>query len=171
MRRTTDRLTTLRVSDVMRKDVVHVSAHQSMSEVAEILVSHDVSGAPVVDEYGQCVGILSASDFVKRQRRSGGNDQPTLEMQRHDLARTVTNHPHEIVRPAEDLVCHHMSTAVQSISPHAQLIDAVVIMDAQHVHRLPVLDKQGHLLGLLTSMDIIAPVITAFNEARSLESK
>ena len=61
-----ERLLSLRVCDVMSSTVVEVSVNASLAEAAALLVDNNVSGAPVVDESGRCVGVLSSTDFVVR---------------------------------------------------------------------------------------------------------
>ncbi len=153
-----ERLQTLRVSDVMNRRVVTVQAEQSMAEAAQLLLQKEVSGAPVVDAEGRCVGILSATDFMRReshlarraQRRPGGtgNDQVALR------------------EPAEaDQVRAYMTAAVQTASPQQFLVQAARMMCAEHVHRLPVLDAQGRPVGIITALDIVAGVTQAADEA------
>src|SRR5262249_11760543 len=67
-----DRLQSLRVSDVMNRDVVSVSAAQTMGAAAAAFAAHGISGARGVDEQGRCVGVISAADFV---RCDGANDK------------------------------------------------------------------------------------------------
>ena len=137
------RLMTLQVNDVMNRSVVHVSTSETMSDVADKLIANDVSGVPVVDDDGQCIGMLSAASFVRRDQ--------------HAVA-TLSS------APAVDLAWNHMSESVQSIDESATLLAAARIMSAQHVHRLPVLDSEGRPIGMLTSTDIIAVIINVVDE-------
>jgi hypothetical protein len=61
-----DRLSALRVADVMARNVVTVNESQSMGEVAQVLQDNEVSSAAVVNDRGHCVGVITATDFVKR---------------------------------------------------------------------------------------------------------
>src|SRR5262245_36593457 len=62
-----DRLESLRVGDVMNREVISVSAAQHMIAASPGVVEHGISGAPVIDEQGRCVGVISAADFVRRE--------------------------------------------------------------------------------------------------------
>ncbi len=53
-----DRLLTLKVKDVMTRQVVCVAKDQLLSDAADLFVEKGISGAPVVDASGRCVGIL-----------------------------------------------------------------------------------------------------------------
>jgi CBS domain-containing membrane protein len=139
-----ERLLSLRVTDVMHRNVVTVSANSTMAGAAERFLRYKVSGAPVVGEDGQCVGVLSAVDFVRREvQDSPGNAAD---------------------RRADEEVCTYMTPKVQSIEANASLIDAARAMCGKHVHRLPVLDHRGKVVGVISSLDVVAAVVHAVEE-------
>src|ERR1700692_3517472 len=125
-----ERLLSLRVADFMRRDVVTVSVAATMAEAAESFLRYKVSGAPVVDERGHGAGVLSAADFVRREVQS-----PPRRMGNGDLVEDVRT---------------DMSPSVRSIDADATLIDAARAMCGKHVHRLPVLDARGKVVGLIS---------------------
>jgi CBS domain-containing protein len=57
--------TTLTAGDLMTRDVLTIHQDTLMRDAARLLHEAQVSGAPVVDEHGTCVGVLSATDFVR----------------------------------------------------------------------------------------------------------
>jgi CBS domain-containing protein len=136
-----ERLLSLRVADAMRREVTSLSADLSMTEAAKGLLYNKVSGVPVVDARDHCVGILSAVDFVRREVES-----PTPDRNGGDKVRT------------------YMSSSVYSIESVATLIDAARAMCRHHVHRLPVLDHTGHVVGLISSLDLVAAMVHAIEE-------
>jgi CBS domain-containing protein len=149
-----DRLGTLSVSEVMAKAVVSVPQRQPMGEVAALFLAHQISSAPVVDEQGACVGILTATDFLKRDAAlSEGNGAP------------------HAVRSAwvpEDTAETYKSGSVQSISAAAPLLTAAKIMCIQHVHRLPVVDLLGKPVGIISTMDVVAALLNAIDEMNAV---
>lgn len=56
---------TLRVKNIMTQDPVTVSWNYTIGEAAEILLQHNISGAPVVDEDGHVIGIITKGDLFK----------------------------------------------------------------------------------------------------------
>jgi CBS domain-containing protein len=160
-----DRLQSLRVSDVMNRQVVPVGVHQTMREAAAIFVQHHISGAPVVDEEGRCVGVLSAADFVHRDRPTG-QETTTLAAGETAVVRHTPNGPWELQDESPDLVSAHMAPAVQSVTAQTSLVEAARMMCTQHIHRLPVLDAAGHPQGMITSLDIVAAVVQAVEERK-----
>lgn len=156
-----DRLRSLRVRDVMNRHVVCVSATQAMNLAAAAFVAHGISGAPVVDEQGRCVGVISAADFVCRE---GAAEKDGTAAAGPAVVRREPHGPWEIQEVRPDRVSAHMSPAVQSVAAEAPLVEAARIMCAQHVHRLPVLDAQGRPEGMVTSLDVVAAVVQAVDE-------
>jgi CBS-domain-containing membrane protein len=159
-----DRLATLRVADVMNREVVSVPSSLSMDDAAQRMSAHAVTSVPVVDDQGRCVGMLSAADFLRRDCR--GHEPSTgraLSGSEHRLARP-TYEPLSIERIEECDVHRHMATAVQSIRSDAAVVDAARIMCAAHLHRLPVLDDIGRPVGIVSSLDLVSVMINAMDE-------
>src|SRR5262249_46533560 len=62
---------TLTAADLMSRRVLAIPQEMSLPRAAHLLSQEQVSGAPVVDGQGRCVGVLSATDFVHWAERSG----------------------------------------------------------------------------------------------------
>lgn len=160
-----ERLLSLRVSHVMHSAVITVSANQMMAEAAEVFSRHRISGAPVVDEHGRCVGILSANDFVRRESNPAVERQGVLAGGEHSLVgRSDSVAGYSIEHRCGDLVRNWMTSAVQTVAEDATIMEAARVMCAGHIHRLPVLHRQQHPVGILTSLDIVAAMLHAVEE-------
>lgn len=155
-----ERLLTLRVADVMSKEVVSVSQHDTMDYAARRLLEHSISGAPVVDPQQLCVGVLSAIDFVK-QHNCTCTDADGIK---RSLVQEGAERPWRIDACRNDRVTDHMSPVVQSIAADKPLLAAARTMCAQHIHRLPVLDHRGRPIGMLTALDVVAALVAAIEE-------
>lgn len=142
-----DRLLTLKVKDAMTRQVVCVEQDQYLSDAARLFVEKGISGAPVVDAHGRCVGVLSAIDYVKREQVLLGKGPDPA---------------------ADDRVADEMSARPRSVRPEQTLLTAARMMCEKHVHRLPVLDRDGKPTGLITSMDIVAALVNAIDERETL---
>jgi CBS-domain-containing membrane protein len=158
-----ERLMSLRIRDIMSPEVVQVPAHQTMATAAEILRKHEVTGAPVVDEQGRCVGMISGSDFVVREHVRSGSARSSGEVE-YVLVRDVQSEPYHVEYVHTDLVSNHMSSAVQTVSTNTTIIEAARVMCGEHIHRLVVLDHAQRPVGVASSLDVIAAVVNAVNE-------
>jgi CBS domain-containing protein len=151
--RALDRLKELLVLDVMRRNVTVIPHDATMSEAAETLRRRDVSGAPVVDAQGRCLGVLSAVDFLRFDESAKPRGARAA---RHANAGEL---PFNSVQ-------RYMSVPVHAISPLASIVDAAQLMCLQHVHRLVVLNELNVPAGVISTFDIVSAVVHAVDEDR-----
>ncbi|MCE9556420.1 MAG: CBS domain-containing protein [Planctomycetes bacterium] len=135
-----------------------------MEDAAELMVRHEISGAPVIDELGRCVGILSGYDFAVRERAGCGKTEPPRRQAEHVLVRNQPNEPYHIEDVREDMVRNYMTSAVQTIDISATLMQAARAMCGAHVHRLIVLDDRGRPAGIVSSLDVVAALLSVVTE-------
>jgi len=64
-------LLALTASDLMSRDVIPIPEEMSLRAAAELLFEHQISGAPVVDTDGRCIGVLSAANFMHWPKEGG----------------------------------------------------------------------------------------------------
>lgn len=132
------------VADVMTREVVSVRADNGVDTVAELLLDRGFSGVPVVDRDNRLLGMLSKTDLVRESAEEYAREEEEGSALPHGVhlikARTVR----EV-----------MSPGAQTVKASARLAEAAAIMAAGHFHRLPVVDDNGKLVGLITSFDIV----------------
>lgn len=153
-----DRIVALRVGDVMTAKPITVDSSSSITQVSHLFSTHNLHAAPVVDDSGKCIGVITASDFVRRTEIYSESEQQ----------------PHEIVHSEEgilieprsyDYVSDCMSPCVQTVSPSTPLIQAAKIMTTAHLHVLPVIEDHKPV-GILSNLDIVAALVNAYEEAK-----
>ncbi len=138
----------MRVDEVMSGDVVTVAPETSLKNVAGLLVEHRISGVPVVDSNGTVVGVVSEADILIKERgpepRHGGLMDWLLGGGAADderlAARTVGE---AMTQPA---------ITVASSAPVAQ---AARKMTENGIKRLPVVSRDGALVGIVTRSDLV----------------
>ena len=150
-----ERIVGLRVKDIMNQNVLTVSDADEMQTAAKRIFDSQVTGAPVVNAMGECVGVLSASDFVGRD--AGRHE---LEL----LTRTSPNEPYRIECLNDNLVGTHMSPVVQSIREDAMILAAARVMCNEGIHRLIVVNPQNHPVGIVSTLDLVAAMVAAIEE-------
>lgn len=73
----TKALAELTAEDVMAHDIVLLPENMPLRDAARMLLDNHIGGAPVINDMGQCIGVLSAIDFLRlAQKRSEANDNP-----------------------------------------------------------------------------------------------
>lgn len=144
---------TKRVRQYMSKDVVTAYADSTVHEALALMAENRISALPVVDKQDRCVGILSTSDLVDftLELDDGVEDLMVEESLSHDrlVERFAEGSGHQNIA---DL----MTETVASIDPEALLPFAAREMLRHRVHRLPVVDRNGKLLGILSTLDVLA---------------
>lgn len=144
-----------RVSDVMAHEVVEVPMHETMAGSAEILRNSNVSGAPVVDERGHCIGVISNTDFAEQESLGRITAAAAASGLNYRVARCDVDGLYFIEEIASGEVDTQMSAPVRTVSSDASLAEAGQIMCQHHVHRLIVLDSAQRPLGVLSSLDLV----------------
>ncbi|MFE7607070.1 CBS domain-containing protein [Streptomyces celluloflavus] len=113
----------------MTGDVVRALRATPREEIERWLAEHDINGLPVVDADEQVIGVVSATDLQRTRQVPGRN-------------RTLT---------AGEL----MSAPPLTVRADDSLIRAARIMTEQCVERLPVLDEEARLVGIVTRRDLL----------------
>jgi CBS domain-containing protein len=142
-----------RVKDIMSKEVVYVNVGDTVQEALDLIVENRVAALPVLDGKGLCVGMLSMSDLVDIAREVNEDllhlDEITslsggwiVEKLRHGLG--------------ESSIMELMTVRVETIRSEATVRHAAREILRHHVHRLPVVDHEGRLLGIVSTMDVLA---------------
>ena len=161
------RFKNLKVRDVMSSEIVSIPGHSTLSEAAGILCNGGVTGAPVVDELGRCVGLLAMSDIGRRVRLAESCEERYSFGREHRLMRDRPDQPWTIQSIATDSVTRYMVRDVHMVLPDLPLMEAGRRMCEYHVHRL-VVTESGGPIGMITSLDLTATLIQGVEEADSL---
>jgi CBS domain-containing protein len=133
----------MRVLDIMSIDVLTVSPEESLKAAARLMVERGVSGLPVVNEAGKLVGIITEADFLEREADRS-----------HRRLLDALMHKPDTVSEAET-VGEVMSTHPVIIYPEASVTEAARVMSHHHVKRLPVVNDEGELQGIISRSDVV----------------
>jgi CBS-domain-containing membrane protein len=137
------------VKDVMSARVVSVTKDASFRSMALALREHRVSAFPVLDDDGRVIGVVSEADMLAKEALVSepegmpGMIAGLLRRKEHEKARGIT---------AGDL----MTSPAVTVSPDDTLERAARLMYTRKVKRLPVVDANGHLVGIIGRSDLLA---------------
>ncbi len=148
MTQTLGRLRPLTVSDVMSTAVVTIEGPATFHEMATLMQRHAVSALPVMAE-GRLVGIVSEADLMLKEAPPAEPSPNRLWPESHDnrVARAKSKGI-----SAADV----MSTRVVTVHPGVSLSAAAHLMREHAVKRLPVVDEDGALVGLVSRRDLLS---------------
>ena len=127
------------VGDLMALDPIVVRANAPLSEAAELLDRHHISGMPVVDGAGDLVGVLSQTDVVRAR----------------STEYLWANWPGLAVR-------HLMTSPAVTVHRSTPLTMAAARMEREHIHRLVVVadDDETLPIGILSMTDLVHAIAT-----------
>jgi CBS-domain-containing membrane protein len=132
------------VAAVMTTDVVTVGPDTVYKEVVERLHDRRVSAAPVVDAELRVLGVVSEADLLLKEEGPDSRPAASLLRPHGDAARARA-------RNAADL----MTSPAVTVRPEATLTEAARLMHRRRVKRLPVVDADGRLVGIVSRADLI----------------
>lgn len=140
------------VSEVMTKEVITIQEQETVAKAWETMLEHHVKGLPVVDREGRLVGILTDEDLIER-----AGLRQRLSVAVH-LEPALLREEFERLRRAPLRVAEVMTTPVISVRGDESLGAAAARMAQSGLKRLPVVNEQGQLVGVLSRVDVLRQV-------------
>ena len=139
----------MRIKDLMTTNVLTVRPSTELKDAAALLAEHRISGLPVVDDEGHVLGVLSEGDILYKE--AGTKDRPGF------LERLLTAPPPVALdlKLAAKTVGQAMSAPALTIGPRRPVTEAATIMIEEGVNRLPVIDDEDRLIGIITRADLV----------------
>jgi CBS domain-containing protein len=142
--------------DIMNPMVVTVNSSMDLREAANILVEVGITGAPVVDDLGNLVGVLSQTDLVEHELST--ERELTVEAPFYRRPYDDALDPErgfQIEALPTDTVRDVMTPFVMTIGETAPIREIAARMAKFLVHRLIVVDGEGQIRGIVTSLDVL----------------
>jgi CBS domain-containing protein len=138
----------MRVKDLMTTDVLTVRPSTQLKEAAALLAERRISGLPVVDDENRVLGVLSEGDVLYKE--TGARDKPGF------IDRLLSVPPTGLdLKLAAKTVGEAMSAPALTIGPRRPVSEAASVMVEEGVNRLPVVDDEERLIGIITRADLV----------------
>ena len=115
---------------LMTKNPVSINEHATLQEAAALLTDRQISAAPVINDAGRPVGVLSRTDLIRFMRSNSSRLQEAT------------------VRLA-------MTPEVLAVDLDASITDVCAKMRKAKIHRLFVVDGNGTLVGIISTLDVL----------------
>jgi CBS domain-containing protein len=145
--------------DVMQTSVVTVSPETPLADIQRLFVEEGIGGAPVVDDTGRVVGVISASDLLRavESERDTAAAEPryfrdTLEFSGPDWSHVLEDFQDRL---AELRVADAMTEGVVMVPPEASVAEVARRMLGHRIHRILVVED-GALAGIISTFDLVA---------------
>lgn len=147
----------MRVSDVMTAEVATTTTDTPLREAASTLADRRISGMPVVADDGSVLGVVSEADVLAKEQRAPENGGGLARLLHHGPAESERKHRAEFVGEA-------MTAPAITTVPYASIASAAGQMLEHGVNRLPVLNGQGRLVGIVSRADLVRAFVRSDDE-------
>jgi CBS-domain-containing membrane protein len=145
---------TLSARDLMTRPVCRLQAQTPVRDAAAFLVRHGISGAPVLDEHGEWVGVFTQNDLARYVQNRLGPGAPDRTLESREIVVNLFSLPPDEF--GKTPVREFMTAGMFTVFPDATLPEVVHAMTSFRIHRVFVIEeKDGALQGVITSMDIL----------------
>lgn len=134
---------TFRVRDVMTTAVVTVDRPTPYKEIVQLLTKHRISGVPVLSMGRKVVGVVTEADLLSEEDKTARD--------RRAGPKRPWRRPQHWALTAGEL----MTSPAITIHPDATIPGAARTMNTHHIRRLPVVDEDGRLLGIVSRRDLL----------------
>jgi CBS domain-containing protein len=134
------------VADVMTTTVVAVRQSADFKEIVWALRHYRVSACPVIDDAGRVIGVISGTDLLSKQAEA---DLPVGLVR---LSWRLSEQTKAAAATADQL----MTSPPAVTQPDAPIADAARLMQREQIRRLPVVDPDGRLVGIVTKSDLLS---------------
>jgi CBS domain-containing protein len=147
------------VADVMSRNPITVKSETPLKEVVQILAARRISGLPVVDQSDKLIGVVSETDLMWQET---GATPPAYIMILDSVIylENPARYERDLHKALGQTVGEVMSRDPVTTNPDQPLSEAARLMHERSIHRLPVLDANGHVVGILTRGDIVRAMAT-----------
>jgi CBS domain-containing protein len=156
----------MKASDVMVSNVITVPITATIGETAAILLNNHISGAPVLGEKGELVGIVSEGDLMRRPE-TGTAKPPSWWLELISSERSLAS---EYIKSHSRKVVDVMSRNVVTASPDTPLGDIAALLERNRIKRVPIVEG-GKIVGIVSRANILQALASATKKLPSLASE
>nr|WP_078629314.1 CBS domain-containing protein [Streptomyces sp. 142MFCol3.1] len=146
----------------MVDDVVTARYETPFKEVVRLLDEHRISGLPVVDVDGKVLGVVSETDLMLRQSR----DPQTSYSWTGRLRLLGSTARRVAAKSRAGTAGGVMSTPAVTVRDDATVAEAARLMAKRRIERLPVVDHEDRLVGIVTRRDLLQVFLRADDDIR-----
>ncbi len=144
--------------DVMNTNVITIGKDISIKELSDLLLDNNISGVPVLDEQGNMIGIVTEGDIIVQDT--------DLHFPRYfklldsiiyleSLSKFKKSLKKHLATKVEDIMTEEVITVTET-TPVNEIAN---LMTEKNINRVPVVDEDKKLVGIITRSDIVKSMI------------
>jgi CBS domain-containing protein len=152
----------MKAADVMTRNVFSIPPDAPLMQAVRIMLQHHISGLPVIDAERNLLGIVTEGDLLRRveigtQRRRARWLEFLI-----GPGRLASEYAHACGRRVHEVMTKDVLTVVQN----TPLADIVKLMERHRVKRLPVVDHDGGVVGIVTRANLLRALASVAREVQ-----
>lgn len=147
-----------KVKDIMVTEVITIRDDASVEELSQLLLEKKISGVPVVDGNGRLAGVATEGDLIIKDS--------DLHFPRYFklldgiiYLESLNKFKSNLKKYLGTRVADVMTKDVRTVKEDTPVNEAANLMIRYNINRLPVMDDQGNLAGIVTRADIVKSMI------------
>jgi CBS domain-containing protein len=144
----------MKVKEIMKTEIIKINAEKTCKEAAKLMIESKISGAPVVDESGKLVGIISEKDifrsFYPSYKEFYENPEYYYDFEMLEKNAKIFSESKKV----KDVMAERLITA----EPETPVLKVGAQMVASGIHRVPVVEN-GKLVGIVSRRDIYRAIM------------
>lgn len=149
----------LSAADLMTANPVSINENANLKEALALFIDKGFTVAPVIDDAGRAIGVLSCSDILIHDRNKVDYLALAVESSPLETAQGESvRRGFQVESVDSTCVADLMTPAVFSVRPDTPAAGIVAEMTRLHVHHLFVLDESGTLVGVISPLDILRAI-------------
>jgi CBS domain-containing protein len=148
------------ISNHMKRNVISIHATASVREAAAVFVKYHIGLLPVVDGENRPIGVVGLRDMLSLELPDFINFIADVDFV-HDFGAVETTHP-----PAEvlDQPIQKLMITPITVDEETGLLRAYSLMLQHHLHDIPVISREGKLVGVASRVDIGVAILSAWEK-------
>eukprot|EP00877_Chromochloris_zofingiensis_P009442 jgi/Chrzof1/4751/Cz14g24270.t1 len=144
------------VADAMTTGTIYTcKPDDTVDQALEMLVTHRVTGLPVVDDDGRVVGVVSDYDLLALDKLGKTRDDRALFPEADQTWQAFKQVKQLLAKSSGKKVKDVMTATPITVSPETDIDEAARLLLYKKIHRLPVIDAEGNLIGVLSRGNIV----------------
>ena len=145
----------MKARDVMVFPVITVKPTSLVRDAAKIFLEQRISAAPVVDDQGKIVGMISEGDLMHRSEAGTEHQRPWWLLTFMSDETLAAEYTEAHARKVADVMARHVITA----APDTPLHDIAGLLEKNSIKRVPIV-KDGQLVGILSVRILVSSSLT-----------
>jgi CBS domain-containing protein len=150
----------MKAADVMSRNVFSIPPEAPLMQAVRIMLQHHISGLPVIDHERHLVGIVTEGDMLRRVEIGTQRNRARWLEFLIGPGRLASEYAHACGRNVHEV----MTTEVRTVAESTPLADIVKLMERHRIKRVPVVDHEGKVTGIVTRANLLRALASVARE-------